>query len=438
MHRRAFVAPLILAAIAGVALAASDQSATADGESSTKALHQEEREQLEALGYVTWAEVDEKGDGATGANPVSIHSVDQTEKGINFYCSEPTDVAHLIDMSGNSFWTLRGVAPKPFYAHNRCKLIEIYDADTVLMLHEQTQIASMSWDSTENWSLRGRFHHDLAVDEKGVIYAYFDRAVRIPGIDADRPIIDTLIVRISGDGKALSHLPLSKLVMADPVLLARSQASPGKKPAPDAPVRPRDVFHANTLEVIERELQVAHGVLVPKGSLLISIRNLDTIAILDPKEERLLWMWGPGELEHQHDPTVLPNGNILIFDNGVYRKFSRVLELDPRSQKIVWKYQSDPPEEFYSETRGAAQRLPDGNILITDSDHGRAFEITRAGEVVWEYWNPERSLDGTKRATIFRMSRLFPAELRQLNWPAALQEAVPYRRLFTGSANRAE
>jgi hypothetical protein len=37
---------------------------------------------------------------------------------------------------------------------------------------------------------------------------------------------------------------------------------------------------------------------------------------------------------------------------------------------------------------GNAQRLPNGNTLITESAFGRFFEVTREGEIVWEYVNP--------------------------------------------------
>ena len=35
-----------------------------------------------------------------------------------------------------------------------------------------------------------------------------------------------------------------------------------------------------------------------------------------------------------------------------------------------------------------AQRLPNGNTLICEGDTGRLFEVTSAGELVWEYVNP--------------------------------------------------
>ena len=44
--------------------------------------------------------------------------------------------------------------------------------------------------------------------------------------------------------------------------------------------------------------------------------------------------------------------------------------------------------ELFSLRMGNSQRLPNGNTLITESSFGRFFEVTREGEVVWEYVNP--------------------------------------------------
>jgi hypothetical protein len=103
---------------------------------------------------------------------------------------------------------------------------------------------------------------------------------------------------------------------------------------------------------------------------------------------------------------MVGDGNILIFDNGVEREYSRVLEVNPGTGKIEWEYVGDPPETFYSPTKGSAQRLPNGNTLICESDRGRAFEITREGEIVWEWWNPEFKNQG--RAQVYRMIRIDP------------------------------
>ena len=102
-------------------------------------------------------------------------------------------------------------------------------------------------------------------------------------------------------------------------------------------------------------------------------------------------MWAYAEdLIWQHDPELLPNGNLLIFDNRSYQEGSRVLELDPATRRIVWHYRGTKELPFFSAACGAAQRFPNGNTLISETGRGRAFEVTRDKQLVWEYRNPFR------------------------------------------------
>jgi outer membrane protein assembly factor BamB len=107
---------------------------------------------------------------------------------------------------------------------------------------------------------------------------------------------------------------------------------------------------------------------------------------------------------------VLENGNILLFDNGFEQ--SRILEIDPQTNHIVWSY--GPNGSFFSETRGSNQRLPNGNTLITESDSGYVFEVTQTGETVWKFANPIVDEDTSEREAIWRMKRFDPAELAWL------------------------
>jgi hypothetical protein len=84
---------------------------------------------------------------------------------------------------------------------------------------------------------------------------------------------------------------------------------------------------------------------------------------------------------------------MLLFDNGPHRldesfPFSRVLEIDPTTKNIVWKYQESIPSNFFSPRIWNAQRLPNGSTLINEGYFGRFFEVTADGDVVWEYVNP--------------------------------------------------
>ena len=44
--------------------------------------------------------------------------------------------------------------------------------------------------------------------------------------------------------------------------------------------------------------------------------------------------------------------------------------------------------KFYSSYISSAQRLPNGNTLITEGSDGRLIEVTPEHEIVWEYINP--------------------------------------------------
>lgn len=167
--------------------------------------------------------------------------------------------------------------------------------------------------------------------------------------------------------------------------------------------------HANT--VVE----------LPDGNLMVSFRNISSVVMIDRVSGEIYWKLGAPPLAQQHAPTLLENGNILIFDNGTHRldhpvPFSRVIEVDPATKEIVWTYQEGYPSQFFSPYISNAQRLPNGNTLICEGSFGRIFEVTHAGDVVWEYVNPHFhepvSLPGTQaRNTVFRALRYSASEI---------------------------
>ena len=150
------------------------------------------------------------------------------------------------------------------------------------------------------------------------------------------------------------------------------------------PLCPRDTWlHGNSVQ------QLADG------KLLLSFAKVNTIAVVDMETGGLVWHWGcGGELTHQHAPVMLESGNILLFDNGYHpnglaQNFSRALEIDPGSAKMVWSFEGHDGGDlrmlFYSSMHSNCQRLPNGNTLICEGMTGRLFEVTAHGDLVWEY-----------------------------------------------------
>ena len=84
--------------------------------------------------------------------------------------------------------------------------------------------------------------------------------------------------------------------------------------------------------------------------------------------------------------------------------------MDAVSGDLVWYYEGDAAAPFFTHTCGVAERMPNGNTLITESDNGRAFEVLSSGEIVWEFHNPARAGDDDEFvATLFEVERL-PAD----------------------------
>ncbi len=130
----------------------------------------------------------------------------------------------------------------------------------------------------------------------------------------------------------------------------------------------------------------------PKGHVLVSSQKLDTIMMISWPEGEVLWRWGGlGRLSHQHDPTITPEGTLLVFDNGSRHPVqgkSRVIEVNMKTGEIIWQYMGSPVFSFLSLHIAGAERLANGNTLICEGESGRVFEVTRACEICWEWISP--------------------------------------------------
>ena len=150
------------------------------------------------------------------------------------------------------------------------------------------------------------------------------------------------------------------------------------------------------------------------GNVLLSTRYLNQVTKIEYPSGKVLARYGRGQIFHQHDARELDNGNILTLDNGTHRheykpEYSRSVEIDPKTDEIVWEYKANPPSDFFSSHSSGNERQPNGNTLIIETDKGRAFEVTPRCEIVWEYVNPRNvPWSGTLTNMIWRFHRYSP------------------------------
>jgi len=351
-------------------------------------------EQLQALDYV-----DGTVDAHAELRGVEIHDRERTSPGVNLYSSRIRTSASLIDNDGRELhsWSFPG---GDGWEHT-----ELLPNGDLLVVVNQDSIFKLDRNSRLVWRYAVDAHHDLAVHPSGDIYALSDEQRIRPEIHPEIPVIEDFVEILSADGKPKDRFSvLEALRSSDYAFLMPSpQHLPSDRREGERPAL--DLLHTNHIQVFDGSL--AHrSPLFGEGNILISMRTINTIAILDPTSREVLWVWGPTNLHRQHHPTLLADGTIIVFDNGRHR--SQIVELDPLNLEVVWRYA--PEKGFLSRYRGSVQRLANGNTLITESDRGYAFEITPEQEIVWRFANPDVNTENM-RIAIWRMTRYPRTEL---------------------------
>lgn len=353
---------------------------------------------------------------------VTVHDRERAWPGYNLYCYRTKPEAFLVDMDGN-------VVNEWSYAQDRFKFwnhVVLLESGDIIVLNKFWYIFKLDWNSNLIWERPRKVHHEIALADDGTLFAieltmkkHRDVSVRF-----------ARIVHLTSEGEELQtwstydHLDHLKRALdtssfldtvldslfalgISPDTLGRiygviDQSTVGKKTVF------YDYFHINTVSILPETPLGLSDARFAADNLLICMRNVNQIAILNWESGEVLWSWGEGDLEWPHHPTMLPDGNILVFDNGVLRRSSRVIELDPRTGTIEWEYAGDPPETFYTRTRGSAQRFPNGNTFVCEGDRARCFEVTVEGDIVWEWYNP--IVEDGERVPVYRMMR-YPVQM---------------------------
>lgn len=271
-------------------------------------------------------------------------------------------------------------------------------------------LAKFDPNSNVVWRYSKRAHHDIDVAPDGTIYTLTHRFDSTHTKLADQydhvssPMLEDFVVVLSSDGQ-----PERRVSILDALLESEySSLLAGPKRGRDW-----DPLHTNSVNLVGETFARQHD-FAEVGQVLLSFRVLDAIAILDLDEKRIVWA-RRGGWQGQHDPDFLPNGNLMLFDNlgdmGSTGR-TRVLEIDPRDGSVVWSYGGTPHNRLYTKFRGSQDPLPNGNVLITESQGGRILEVTRDGQVAWEFYNPVRKrYQGTSKVPVVTWAQRFgPSE----------------------------
>ncbi|MEI6515043.1 MAG: arylsulfotransferase family protein [bacterium] len=339
-----------------------------------------------------------KGSGVTVHDPVKACA------GYTLYTSGHVQGAILIDMDGkvvhewtlpyDRIWDSSGEVKSPRPPHQifwfKAKVFPNGDLMAVVEGNGGTPwgqgIIKIDRDSRLIWKFLGNAHHDFTIGDDGRIYGLTHqiRTEPFPGLNLDYPCLEDYLVILSPDGKKLDEISMFE-AFANSRFKDRLDKYGIKTEF-------GEYMHCNAARVVTAQTARQFPVAAP-GQVLISMPHFySSLGLLDPATRRVVWLT-TGSWRLQHDPDLLDNGHMMLFDNcgnldvgGV----SRVIEFDPLTGGLIWSYHGTDANPLISLKRSGAQRLPNGNTLITESDSGRLLEVTTTGDVVWEFINPVR------------------------------------------------
>ncbi|GEB43785.1 aryl-sulfate sulfotransferase [Gluconobacter sphaericus] len=286
-----------------------------------------------------------------------------------------------------------------------------------------------------------RQHHDWARLPDGGTLLLANQNRSIPG--GAKPVLDDVIYEIAPDGKirwtwkAGDHLQEFGFTGSQLQLVTHAENP--------------DYLHINNMQLVgDNHWYRAGDKRFAPDNILIDSREANFIAILDRHSGKVVWRLGPNlpqrrrsepavpfavdQFVGQHDAHLVPEGlpgagNLIVFDNQGEAGYparplqvangSRILEINPVTAQVVWQYTGEnsggPPWSFYSSFISSVDRLPNGNTLIDEGMNGRFFQVTPAGEIVWEYVSPYSGETPTSS----------PGKATRSNWVYRIQP-VPY------------
>ena len=355
------------------------------------------RAMLERAGYLVGSE------SAGELTGVVVHDADRVQPGVHLLVSAHVAGAQLMDLHGETLhtWTCAFETAYPDReapageSATRWRRAWLRENGEVLAIYEGAGLIAVDRDSRLLWARDVHAHHDLHLLDDGTMWVLTREAKLDPELHPTQPVLEDFVGHFDANGNELQRFSVLRAVYASPLV---------PQVWKDARVA-GDVLHTNAVVVLDGRMEATIPAFAA-GNLLLSVRRSSALVILDGSTGELLWIWQP-DIHGQHDPHVLDDRRILFFDNRSKEPFSRVVELDVLSGGVRWQYRGSEAEPFHSKTCGLVQRLDNGNTLVTESNHGRAFEVAPDGEIVWDYRSPYRADDaGEIVANLFEVTRV--------------------------------
>jgi hypothetical protein len=237
------------------------------------------------------------------------------------------------------------------------------------------------------WRLPYQTHHSVhrAADGKLWVCGQKERSEPMPACpNLVPPFVEDTVLVVTPDGKVEAEWSILDLLVRN-----GRQGLLGLANRDDfSTAVSGDVTHLNHVEPFPAGAQ---GAFFQPGDVLVSLRNVNTVFVFDRATGAIKFDC-TGWFVRQHDPHFVDGNTFSVFDNNTVAGPggalpSRIVLVSARDRSVRPYFVGSREQPFSTPILGRHQWLPNGNLLVTDSCSGRAFELDRNREVVWWYVN---------------------------------------------------
>lgn len=286
--------------------------------------------------------------------------------------------------------------------------IHIFEDGSIVFNFEQCGLVRLDKSGKTLWKLPIATDHSVYFDGKILwVCAQLHHSKPVGKFSGyNPPFIEPLILKISTEGELLDKTSVLELLLENDLeglIYSASTENTDLKLS-------GSIIHLNDVEPFPNNMESGF---FAYGDVMLSLRNSNSIVVYNDLSKKVREVV-IGGFVHQHDPDFIDGNSISIYDNYTIgsndpeRQSRIIIKTFPDRQNIVY-YKGNAETPFYSSVMGKHQWLPNGNLLITESTQGRAFEINSSKEIVWEYRNV---VQRNKRALLGEVSRIDPSIIK--------------------------
>jgi hypothetical protein len=300
--------------------------------------------------------------------------------------------AMLLDAAGNEvhFWPIRyrelapgGESPMNVMLHG---IEPLPDGSIIVSFDNGDVVARINACGSVMWATPGRFHHTIGLSDTGTLWVWEYKTVpeemRKKNRKRPEPRREHLVEIDQATGTRLREISLEDDIVGSRAFVGGFALH--TEDDQDKLAYCCDHFHPNDAKPLPAALARAFP-MFRAGDLMISLRSLNMIAVLDKDTMDVKWSQ-IGPWHRQHDPDFLPDGTISVFNNNMGLGASQVIVMDPATRDFRVAFDGRE-SNFYTWQRGRHETLPNGNIMLVETERGRVLEVTPEGDVVWAFDN---------------------------------------------------